>query len=102
MNPEIDLDSIELQVIECTICYVNAQDTLLPCSHSVCQSCYEHIELCPFCRTKIKNVPRSVIVSEPVYENDTFNKRRFCICSVIICAVPMVWLTFGMIDMHRY
>ena len=109
---EVDLDSldnsIELPVItECTICYVNPQDTLLPCSHSVCQSCYEHIESCPFCRTKIiKNVPTSIIVSVPVSvsvsENDSCSKRKFCICSLIIFAVPMAWLTFGMIDMYRY
>lgn len=88
---------IELTVIECTICFVNEQNTFLPCTHKVCESCYEKIDECPFCRNKINKPITHILVTNEDPNHDT----KFYIFLFFVCAVPISFLFYGMIIFSR-
>ena len=37
---------------ECCICFIENEQTFLPCYHKVCNECYTKINKCPICRTE--------------------------------------------------
>lgn len=88
-------DCIELTVMECSICYVNKVEITLLCKHSLCQSCYRNIELCPFCRKRIKPVPEEI---EIIVINETSNNSNEC-CYIFTCLFVsiiciLIWISF--------
>ena len=91
---------IELSVIECTICFVNEQNTVLPCAHKVCENCYEKITECPFCRNKINkpitntiaNINYNIVETVEITSSD----RKFYIFISIVSAGPIGLLFYGM------
>ena len=99
---------IEISVLECTICFVNEQNKVLPCEHKVCVNCYENIEVCPFCRKNIikpitdtntdTNAPNTITTS--IYRNVDVEEeydRKFYVCMTIITTAPICMLFYGMI-----
>lgn len=44
---------------ECGICYETKIEKFLPCGHSTCHECYEHLTgyTCPYCRAPFREPP---------------------------------------------
>jgi len=115
MESNTPLD-IEPSTIECTICFINEQNKILPCEHKVCEECYQNIEVCPFCRKKINKprpeprpleVPiiltstRTRINSDEESIYDICVKIRFYLFITIVGIVPMAWISYGLFPLYR-
>jgi len=108
MDSKMGYDSTDTKVIECTICFANEQNKILPCEHKVCETCYQNINVCPFCRNRLnkpvltmdtttsRTTSRTTSSDEyTIY--DSINNLVFYICITIIFTAPIEWLTYGMI-----
>ena len=106
MDSKMGYDSTDTKVIECTICFVNEQNKILPCEHKVCENCYQNINLCPFCRNTL-NKPVVIIMdtitnrstttnSEEVTVYDRIYRMAFYIFISIVFSAPVAWLSYGM------
>jgi len=100
---------------ECTICFINDKDTILPCEHKVCEKCYKNIETCPFCRIKINKPNTCTIVSIelqpststqvqvdiPVTVDSPCKKLHFCTMILIMLMLasvgPITWFGYGLV-----
>ena len=113
---------IELNIVECTICFVNEQNKVLSCEHKVCEDCYENIDSCPFCRNKIDkpisntDTPIDSPIDSPIdttihtrrtniYTNtiqiEESANRRFYIFMSIVSAGPIGVLFYAMTMFNR-
>lgn len=84
--------------MECAICFEVEEPFILPCNHSVCQSCYRNIELCPFCRKKIKQVTLHHIkihINDPFIEEPFLVKELCSLVACVSCLIIIVWFTLG-------
>jgi hypothetical protein len=117
MESNTPLD-IEPSIIECTICFINEQNKILPCEHKVCEGCYQNIDVCPFCRKNI-NKPRPesrpeprpltfpVILTNTITNSDEESiydicvKIRFYLFITIVGIVPMAWISYGLFPLYR-
>ena len=97
MDSKMEYDSTDTKDIECKICFENEQNKILPCEHKVCESCYENINVCPFCR---KNLNKPIIITITTIDEytiyDRINRLAFYIFMSIIFSAPLAWLTYGM------
>jgi hypothetical protein len=95
MDSKMELDTAEFKdgitITECSICYINKVEITFLCKHSVCKSCYHNIELCPFCRKRIKPIP----VIEPDTGEIMSNKNFYFVLCVMMIA-PMIWVCFAL------
>lgn len=104
MDSKMDLDTeifkdgfVELTIMECSICYVNKVELSFLCKHSLCKSCYLNIELCPFCRKRIKQIRGSIHEPEVmiIHENtNNFTHSNFYCAMCIISIGPLIWILF--------
>ena len=60
------MDSVE----QCNICYEDEANCSLNCDHKVCKSCYNEINLCPFCR-------RSILRLDKILNRYLSNLRKY-------------------------
>ena len=105
MDSKMGYDSTDTKVIECTICFENEQNKILPCEHKVCENCYQNINLCPFCRNTLN---KPIIIMETTTHRtsssdseeftiyDRINRMAFYIFISIVFSAPVAWLTYGM------
>ena len=52
INPEI-LAPVDDDWEECPICMENPADVMFVCGHSLCDTCYPKVTICPFCRAPL-------------------------------------------------
>lgn len=103
LDTEIFKDGITIN--ECSICYVNKVELSFLCKHSICKSCYHNVELCPFCRKRIK--PEGQIKVRPIRPRSRVRHRvrvrsiviiddgpSHCCIFCIILFGPFIWLLF--------
>jgi len=100
-----DLESLESD-IECSICFVNEKNKILPCGHKVCEKCYQQIELCPFCRNKLNkpivSTNESVESVESVESIESlvcvsWNTRYYIFMTILASIGPITWFSYGII-----
>jgi hypothetical protein len=108
MDSKMEYDSTDTKIKhldnECKICFVNEPNKILPCEHTVCESCYQNIELCPFCRNKLnKPIVITITSTNTMTNNDEYtiydriNRITYYIIISILFSAPVAWLTYGMI-----
>lgn len=92
-------EPVVLTIMECSICYVNKVELSFLCKHSVCKSCYRNIEICPFCRKRIKPrkqktpIHRTNVIVEYTNEGEV-RGRNFYFVLCVMMMVPLIWLCF--------
>ena len=97
LDTEIFKDGITIN--ECSICYVNKVELSFLCKHSICKSCYHNVELCPFCRkrikpeTHIKVRPRVGVRPHIIIITDDDGPSHCCFFCIILFG-PFIWLLF--------
>jgi hypothetical protein len=99
----MDLDSTifkdGITIMECSICYVNKVEISFLCKHSVCQSCYRNIEICPFCRKRVKPKEPVIEIEQNIRINDpdevTRNPNFYFVLCVMLTG-PMIWVCFAL------
>ena len=57
---------------ECGICYETRLEKFLPCGHSTCHECYEHLQghTCPYCRVPFRSPPDTFETQQQQLEQD--------------------------------
>lgn len=86
----------EIMITECSICYVNNVEVSFLCKHSLCKSCYLKVEICPFCRKKIKDtvtepITDSSLESIRIESEETGDLSFYCAIGVCIIG-PLTWI----------
>ena len=115
MDSKMGYDSTDSKVIEskdtelekeCTICFINEKNTLLPCEHKVCEKCYKNIEACPFCRIKINKPKIHISIELPMnpssstqvdiqIEPEPCYTKYYIFIFVFAAVVPIIWFGYG-------
>ena len=89
-----------LTILECAICYVNKVELSFLCKHSVCKSCYHNIEICPFCRKRVK--PKEPVIDTRrdlifiVEDTSEVRGRNFYFVLCVMLTGPMIWVSFAL------
>ena len=89
-----------LTIMECSICYVNKVELSFLCKHSVCKSCYHNIEICPFCRKRVK--PKEPVIDTRrdliliIEDTSEVRGRNFYFVLCVMLTGPMIWVSFAL------
>lgn len=81
-------------IMECSICYVNKVEITLLCKHSLCQSCYRNIEVCPFCRKRIKPIPEEIEIIIIETSNNSNESCYVFTCLFVSITCIFIWICF--------
>ena len=90
------MNVISINECECSVCYVNKVELSLLCKHSLCKSCYNNIEICPFCRKRIKPKRNEITIPDTnvnVRINNENSTNEYCVLCIMFFA-PVIWFLF--------